>query len=94
MLLQLQKIQEDGGWYEAICNRKLSPSSMDEDDGQTTIKPDEEKEKEEAQNKIEKNSCAWMTRLDQNKFEFHNDTGLRVYLCVFMIYFANHIDVY
>ncbi|XP_028404446.1 ATP-binding cassette sub-family A member 1-like [Dendronephthya gigantea] len=70
-----QKVQENGGWYEAICGRKMDPSLTGEDDGPTTMKPEEEKEKEEAQNKIKKNSCAWMTPLDKKMSEFHNYTG-------------------
>ena len=74
----MQKLSGNGGLYEAICEKKIDPN-MQEDDEQQTLKPKQEKEKEEAQNKIKKNSCSWFAQKDQGKFEYHNNTGIYVY---------------
>ena len=67
-------IQADGGVYEAICGKKMDPK-MNEESDETTMKPQEQKDKEKAQNKVKKNSCAWLTEEEKGNFEFHNYTG-------------------
>ena len=75
----MQTISADGGLYQAICGRKMDRSLTEQDDDRQTLKPQEEKEKEEAQNKLEKNSCAWLVQHDKGKFEFHNYTGMYIF---------------
>lgn len=53
----------------------MNPEIVEEDEDQQTLKPDEEKENEESQSKIEKNSCTWITDDSQNTIELHNYTG-------------------
>lgn len=74
----METLTRGGGWYEAICDKKMNPAIVEEDEEQQTLKPDVEKENEEAQSKIEKNSCAWFTENSQSKIEFHNYTGTRI----------------
>ena len=63
----------------------MDPNMFDQEESQQTLKPEEEKEKEESQNNIEKNSCSWMTERSKGKFDFHNYTGrcLCTYLEIF-----------
>lgn len=62
----------DGGLFDVICDRKdKSPVEVDNDEPSAL---QSQERSQESQNKINKNSCAWLR--EEAMFEFQNHSGI------------------